>query len=152
MKTFLVFLVFSIFFAGCAGKNAFSRFNMSEKQELGANSLMNSKIYKGKRVDGVVSVIYLNKVYPQKYQKDEFFYVYLYLKNRDNHLSFKLNNEEAISAQELLVKNKFNFLTSVDVKWNKYYLVKFKKQGDILKFALDSGPFSSDLLVFEKDE
>ena len=152
MKTFLVFLVFSIFFAGCAEKSAFSRFDMSEKQELGADSLMNSKVREGNRVEGVVSVIYLNKIYPEIYQEGEFFYVYMYLKNRDNKLSFILNNEEAISVKKLPIKNKFNYLTSIDTKWNKYYLVKFKKQGDILKFLLESGPSSSDLLVFEKDE
>ena len=152
MKTFLVFLVFSIFFEGCAEKSAFSRFNMSEKQERGVDSLMNSKIRNGNRVEGVVSVIYLNKVYPGTYQNDEFFYVYMYLKNRDSNLSFILNNEKAISVKKLPVKNEFNYLTSIDTKWNKYYLVKFKKQGDILKFLLESGQSSSDLLVFEKDE
>jgi len=152
MKTFLVFLVFSIFFAGCAEKSAFSRFNMSKKQELGVDSLMNSKVRTGNRVEGVVSVIYLNKVYPETYQEDEFFYVYMYLKNRDNNINFILNNEEAISVKKLPVKNEFNYLTSINTKWNKYYLVKFKKQGDILKFLLESGQSSSDLLVFEKDE
>jgi hypothetical protein len=152
MKTFLIFLIFSIFFAGCAEKSAFSRFHMSEKQELGVDSLMNSKVREGDNVDGVVSVIYLNKVYPETYQEDEYFYVYMYLKNRDDNISFMINDEKAISVTELPVKNKFTYLTSIDTKWNKYYLVKFKKQGDILKFLLENGPFSSDLLVFEKDE
>ncbi|MFK5938581.1 MAG: hypothetical protein QM497_09335 [Sulfurimonas sp.] len=152
MKSFLVFLVFSIFFAGCSEKSAFSRFNMSEKQELGVDSLMNSKVREGNRVEGVVSVIYLNKIFPETYQENEFFYIYMYLKNRNNKLNFILNNEKAISVEKLPVKNEFNYLTSIDTKWNKYYLVKFKKQGDILKFLLESGQSSSDLLVFEKDE
>lgn len=152
MKTFLVFLIFLIFFAGCAQKSAFSRFKMSEKQELGIDSLMNSKVHKGNIVDGVVSVVYLNKVYPETYKENEVFYVYMYLKNKKNRLSFKLNGEEAISIKELPAKNEFTYLTSIDTKWNKYYLVKFKKQDDILKFLFESGQFSSDLLVFEKDE
>ncbi len=152
MKTFLVFIVILVFFAGCAEKSAFSRFGMSEKQELGIDSLMNSKVHKGKIVDGVVSVIYLNKVYPKKYKGDEYFYVYLYLKGKDKKPTFKLNDTKAISIKELSSENEFTYLTSTDVKWNKYYLVKFKKQGDILNFLLENGQFSSDLLVFEKDE
>ena len=152
MKTFLVFLVFSVLFIGCAEKSAFSRFNMSEKQELGIDSLMNSKVHKGKKVDGVVSVIYLNKVYPKRYKGDEYFYVYLYLKDKDEKTTFILNDTNATSIKELSSKNEFTYLTSTDVKWNKYYLVRFEKQGDILKFLLENGQSSSDLLVFEKDE
>ena len=152
MKTFFIFLVFSILFAGCSNKNAFSRFNMSETQELGADSILNSKIKMGEETNGIVSVVYLNKVSPQTYKQDEYFYVYSYLKDKNATPSFFLNKQEATSVEELPSSNQFTHLTSIDTKWNKYYLIRFAKQGDILKFVLESGQSSSDPLVFEKDE
>jgi hypothetical protein len=152
MKTFFVFLVFAILFTGCANKNAFSRFNMSEKQELGADSISNSKIKMGDKTRGVLSAAYLNKVFPETYGEDEYFYAYCYLKDKKATPYFTLNGQKAISIQELPASNQFTHLTSVDAKWNKYYLIRFAKQGDILKFSLESGQSSSGLLVFEKDE
>ena len=152
MKTFTIILTFLVLFTGCADKNAFSRFSMSEKQELSANALARSKIKFEDRVNGIVSIIYLNFVSPKEYSEDEYFYVYAYVKNRDYKIRFLLNDEEPISVEELPSTNTFTELTSIDNDWNKYYLVRFPKQGDKLSFVLETGPYSSDTLKFEKDE
>ena len=151
MKTFLIFLVFSIFFAGCSSKNGFTRFNMNQEQELGADSILSSKVKKGENVNGIVSVVYLNKVYPGVFKDKEVFYLYYYLKD-SKKISYSLNKQKATYITELDENNDFAYLTSIKTKWSKYYLVEFKKQGDILKFQFNNGDFSSDILVFEKDE
>ena len=151
MKTFLMLLVFSIFFVGCSSKNGFSRFNLNPEQEIAADSILSSKVKKGEDVNGIVSVVYLNKVYPNVFKEREAFYVYYYLKN-PKKVSYLLNKQEATYITELDENNDFAYLTSIKTKWNKYYLVEFKKQGDKLKFKFNSGDFSSDTLIFEKDE
>ena len=151
MKTFLFFLVFSIVLIGCSTKNGFSRFDMSHKQELGADSILSSKVKKGRDVNGIVSVVYLNKVYPDLFNDKEVFYVNYYLKKSKN-ISFLLNQQKATTIKELDVNNDFTYLTSIKTKWSKYYLVEFKKQGNELKFKFNNGDFSSDTLIFEKDE
>jgi len=151
MKTFLFFLVFSIFFIGCSSKNGFSRFNLSHEQELGADSILSSKVKKGNEVNGIVSVVYLNKIYPDVFKEKEVFYVYYYLK-KSQKISYTLNQQKATYITELNENNEFATLTSIKTKWSKYYLVEFKKQGDRLKFKFNNGDFSSDTLVFEKDE
>ena len=75
MKSFFAILSIIILFGGCSEKSAFSKFNMSKKQELSANSLQNSKIMSGESVEGIVSVIYLNEVYPEKFADNDYFFV-----------------------------------------------------------------------------
>lgn len=152
MKTLWLALTFLVLFSGCADKNAFAKFNMNEKEELGADSLLNSKVKKGQKVDGIVSVVYLNKVYPKKFAEDEVFYVNFYVKNKTQLFSFTLNQEKSISVKKLKVENSYSYLTPLKTKWSKYYLVKFKKQKDILNFVFHNDSFESDPLIFEKDE
>jgi len=152
MKTFVFLTGFLLFLNGCSQNNAFTRFNMTHEQELGADSVLKSKVTKGKKVDGLVSVIYLNKVYPNRYTTTETFYVYVYLKTKTHQLKFLLNDKDTLDVQKLTRVNEFTNLTSVSTKWNHYYLVSFPKQADKLNFFFQSGPFSSDLLTFEKDE
>ena len=153
MKTFTIILTFLALFSGCASKNAFEQFKMSEKQELSANALQRSKIKYGENVNGIVSTIYLNFVSPKEYIDGEYFYIYAYLKNKNYEFRFLLNDNEPISIQELPPVNKFTELTHIDNEWSKYYLVKFEKQqDDKLSFVFENGPYSSDILKFEKDE
>ncbi len=152
MKTFTIILTFLVLVSGCASRNAFEQFNMSEEQELSANALQRSKIKLDDKVNGIVSVVYLNFVSPQEYKDGEYFYVYTYVKNRDYELRFLLNNKASVAAEELPSKNKFTELTSIDNEWSKYYLVRFAPQEDKLSFVCETGPYSSDTLKFEKDE
>jgi len=152
MKTFTIILTFLVLISGCASKNAFEQFEMSEKQELSANALARSKIKYADKVNGIVSTVYLNFVSPKEYTDGEYFYVYTYLKNKNYKFRFLLNDKEPISIEELPRKNAFTELTSIDNEWNRYYLVKFEEQGDKLNFVFENGPYSSDILKFEKDE
>ena len=152
MKTFTIILTFLVLISGCASKNAFERFDMSEEQELSEDAQQRSKIKFGDKVNGIVSTIYLNFVSPQTYNDGEYFYVYTYVKNKNYEFRFLLNDKEPISVKELPSINEFTELTHISNEWSKYYLVKFPKQDDKLSFVYENGPYSSDILKFEKDE
>jgi hypothetical protein len=153
MKTFLIILTFLTIFQGCGEKNAFSRFKLSQKQELGVNSLQSSKLKNGEDVNGVVSVIYLNQTDPDSFKSGEVFYVFTYTKEKRSSLKFTLNGKNpSLYVRELTNKNDFTYLTSIDTKWNRYFVVTFAKQGDVLNFQVKNGDFSSSILRFEKDE
>ena len=152
MKIFVLLLGFLLFLNGCSQNNAFTRFHMTPEQELGSDSILKSKVKKGDINDGLVSVVYLNRIYPKKYTDAEYFYVYFYLKTKKEKPLFLLNAHQALKIKELQRVNEFTNLTSIETKWNKYYLVSFAPQKDKLNFSFESGPFSSDLLMFEKDE
>lgn len=155
-------MIFTLFVA-CADKNAFVKFNMQEDQELAAANLQSSKIKMSQSVEGIVSVIYLNKVYPKVYTNDEYFYVYLYLKDKkemfdpkkldDIKLTMKLNSRLPIKIKKLDAKNKFSHLSLVENEWHLYYLIAFKQESeDEISLVLESGQSRSDALVYQKGE
>ncbi len=162
MKSFFILVAFLAFFTGCSHKNAFSNFEMDEKQELSANSLQSSKIKLGERVDGVFSAIYLNEVYPKSFNQHEYFYVYLYLKNdtqmhnpnslNETKLNLKLNGKTPMKIKELERENQFSNLIKIENRWTKYYLVSFEEQGSRISLVLENGQSSSDELIYQKDE
>jgi hypothetical protein len=164
MKPFLIILIFVIFTTGCADKNAFSKFKMNEAQELSASSLQSSKVKtKDGKIKGIFSAIYLNEVYPKEYFGDEYFYIYMYLKEKgegynldkiqSSRLKLKLNSKTPIEVKQLPHKNRFSDLTGIENEWNLYYLVTFKKERvKKLSIVLESDQFSSDLLVYQKDK
>lgn len=152
MKTFLITLTFLLAFSACSEKTAFSRLDMSKKQELGADSLQRSKLKFEDKVNGIVSIIYLNTVSPELYNDNEYFYVNSYVKNKSYTSKMLLNNQDPISIKELPALNEFTELMFVDTQWSEYYLVIFPKQGDKLSFVFENGQYSSDPLKFEKDE
>ena len=152
MKTFTIILTFLVLISGCSSKNAFEQFEMNEKQELATNALARSKIKYADKVNGIISIVYLNFVSSDEYDDGEYFYVYAYLKNKNYEFRFLLNDKEPISVKELPSTNEFTELTHISNEWSRYYLVKFPKQDDKLSFVFENGPYSSDILKFEKDE
>lgn len=129
MKFLLPILLLMITFLGCAQKNAFERFTLSDFQERAEDNLQSSKIINDKaEVEGVVTAVYLNKVKPELYNQYQYFYIYLYTKNKNDAIRFYLNDMPALLVEELPAQNEFTELTSFNSKWNKYYLVGFAKQ------------------------
>lgn len=152
MKTFLTINIILLFLNACSYDNAFSRFELSQKKAKSEESIVSSKIYNDKEVLGIVSCVYLNVVNPKRYQDSEYFYIYIYLKDKSLTPTFVLNDINSSSVQKLYRENEFALLTSSKVAWQDYYLVKFPKQDGHLVFKVKLGAFSSDPSSFEKDE
>ena len=152
MKTFGIILLLTILFSACAQQNAFERFNFSKTKELSEDSIQSFKMKKGDKVDGIVNVIYLNKVLPDIYKGNEYFYVYYYVKDKNASVNFTLNNKISMLREELPPKNDFSYLTSFSVPWNKYYLLGFAKQGNTLQLKASSSQGASATLKFIKDK
>ena len=159
---FFISILLVFFFGACSHKNAFYEFSMDKRQEQSATSLKRIKIVKDTKVIGTFNALYLNNVYPEKYNKEEYFIVYIYLKeiknisnpntiNRDN-LKILLNNNEPIKLEELDNENRFFKLTGSKNKWNKYYLVSFDAVGESLSLKLESDQSFSVVLKYQKDQ
>jgi len=150
MKFLLPILLLMLTFLGCAQKNAFERFHLSDSQELAEDNLQSSKVVNAKaEVTGVVTAVYLNKIKPELYNDYEYFYVYLYAKKKNDAITFSLNGSPALLAEELPAQNEFTALTAFNSKWNKYYLVGFAKQQGTLNLKIQLGQ-SSATLVFKQ--
>ena len=161
MKIFIPIFIL-IFFTSCASKNAFSEFSLSENQELSITSLKRSKVMQNGQVEGAFNAIYLNEVYPDIYNEDEYFFVYFYLKteqeisdpntNDDKKLKIYLNNIPPIKLKQLPSENRFSKLSGSKNKWSKYYLVSFAKTGKDLTLKLESDRSFSAVLTYQKDQ
>lgn len=163
MKYIFTTLTVILLFSGCSKQNAFSKFNMSKEQELSASSIQSSKVRFNEKINGTFSSIYLNEIYPEKYFKNEYFFIYYYLKEKaeiynpksfvDTKLTLKLNSKLPISMEKLSNKNQFSHLVWVDSEWNQYYIATFEKQ-DVkkLNLVLENPPYSSAALVYQKGE
>jgi hypothetical protein len=162
MKFFLTLLSIAVINSGCSFKNGFSKFNMTKEQELSADSLQSSKILNNNGLQGIFSAIYLNKIYPKAFNKDEYFFVFYYIKDQkemhnpnlfDNkNTKILLNSKEAIKIKELPNNNQFSDLVSVKNKWTKYYIVAFKESGDVLNLVIKNNNSSSQTLRYMKKE
>ncbi|MDF1876904.1 hypothetical protein JHD47_03640 [Sulfurimonas sp. SAG-AH-194-L11] len=152
MKTFLIINILLLLLSACSYDNAFSRFDISAQRAKSEESIISSKIYDKTDTIGVVSCVYLNAINPQKYKDGEYFYIYLYAKDTKAQVSFTLNGVDAILVEELEVDNKFILLTDSNVTWQKYYFVKFAQQATDLTLVAKIAHFSSDAILFKKDD
>ncbi|MDF1883779.1 hypothetical protein JHD49_07520 [Sulfurimonas sp. SAG-AH-194-C21] len=152
MKTFLTINIILLILSACSYDNAFSRFDISPMRAKSEESIISSKIYNETDIVGVVSYVYLNTVNSEKYQDSEYFYIYLYAKDTKAQISFTLNDVNATLIEELEVNNKFIRLTDSNVTWQKYYFVKFAQQDTDLTLITKIANFSSNAILFQKDD
>jgi len=162
MIKLLITITTLVLLSACSSKNAFTTFNMNEEQERAVSSLLTSKIKSNDgKIDGVISVIYLNEIYPDSYHTNEYFFVYVFLKNKPKNndldefneelLNLTLNGEKPVKIKQLPNKNKFSHLTFIKSDWNKYYLVAFRKQEkSSINLVLENGQSFSAPLEYHK--
>ena len=158
----LITLFLVLFLSSCSHKNAFSEFDMNGSQELSITSLKRIKITKDTQTVGAFNAIYLNEVYPKIYNGDEYFFVYIYLKEmqeisdpntkNDDKLILTLNDNRPIKLKILQAENRFSNLSSSKNKWNQYYLVSFATEEKKLTLKLESDLSSSVSLSYQKDQ
>ena len=152
MKNFLLITLILALFTGCSSSNAFSKFNLTPEQAKSENSILSSKIhFKGKTV-GIISALYLNQVFPKVYNENAWFYVSVYTKNSEDNLNFFLNGEKTLSIKKLHAENKFSNLISLNENWKTYYLLQFKQPSNALSFVAKNSLYSSDALIYTKED
>ncbi|MEN4053243.1 hypothetical protein [Sulfurimonas sp. NWX79] len=152
MRTFLATVLFILLFIGCAQKNAFEKFHFTSVKELSEDSIQTLKIKKGTKVEGVINVIHLNKVLPEMYNQNEYFYVYYYIKDKNDTVTFTLNGKPSLLQEELESENEFSYLTSFTAPWSKYCLLGFQKEGNVLNLKIETSKAVNATLQFVKDK
>jgi len=153
MKYFLTTLTFLLFFNGCSYNNAYTKFNMSNEEELFASNTQSSKIESENSIDGVFTAIYLNNVYKnrEEYKNSENFLIVVYIKEGSEDFTFQLNGNYHLKVEVLASKNRFTKVLKSTKEWETYYLVKFKKQVKELNLLLSGEESSSVVLHYQKE-
>ena len=161
MKSFLILSTLLLLMTGCSNKNAFSKFDMSKEQEMTASNLQSAKLAtKDGKVTGVVSVVYLNEVYPYYFSKKEYFFVYMYLKDsknaKDGDLKITMNGGAPLKLKKLSKVNNFTHLVDVKSEWNQYYMATFaehtNENDSTLNLVFENDQSSSVVLKYQKGE
>lgn len=149
MKLFLIITTILTTFLGCSHNNAFDRFSMSHERELSEENIQSSKIVDNANAVGVVTAVYLNRVYPDLYKGAEYFYIYLNVEGDAEKTVFELNGSPSLLVEELQTKNSFTSLTLINAEWKHYYLVGFKAEKGRLNLNIKNEE-SSSVLIFKK--
>ncbi len=131
MKQLSVLLLIMLMLAvgGCAEKDAFSKFKFVKDEELAFDNVMFAKVKKADKVYAVAAAVYLNEVYPKRYNEENF-YLIVFAKNKKllNNFSLTLNEKKPLAITKLPQQNEFSHLLHIQNHWSNYYLAKFPLQ------------------------
>jgi len=150
MKYFLITILFLLLTNGCSTKNAYSEFEMSDEEELITTYTQSSKIKNKDGVIGIMNGVYIintDKVY---FDDLEHFLVSIYMKDQNENYNFKLNKKIPIAVKELEDIKEFSTYIKNPKKWEKHYIVSFKKSGKTLNLILENKGSDLSVLRFKK--
>lgn len=164
MKIFLTTLGMALLFTGCAQKGTFDMFKVDEAHERAVEQLRTGSIVQSLETKALVSAIYLNPVYPEKYNDGEYFVgaVYFERDNRDlkkwdlstHGYTLTLNGKKATIIEELRESDPRRDLIPVQNNWNKYYFIRFDQQSPhgVLTLLLENNQTGQVELSFPKEK
>ncbi len=163
MRSILILIMTLFFISGCSRTSAFDFFKMDSNYERAVDNLQTGTIVNSFETKAILSTIYLNRVYPEKYNDGEYFFVSIYLREdirlyfksgmNNKKYKFTLNGDQPIEGKELETDDELRITMPITNEWNRYYLVKFpKQQMNKLDLILENDEFDSVHLVYQKDE
>lgn len=161
MRFSVLGLIALLSLSGCANKGAFDLFTMDKAHERSVEQLRTGSIVLSLETKAIISAIYLNPVYPDKYKDGESFIVAIYFENdmrsvkkRDIHnigYTLTLNGKEPVEMEELPEKDLRRELIPVRNTWNRFYLVKYHNFSEgALALALENNQTGSVVLNYQK--
>jgi len=150
MKYFLITILFLLLTNGCSTKNAYSEFEMSDEEELITTYTQSSKIKNKDGVIGIMNGVYINNTDKVYFDDLEHFLVSIYMKDQNENYNFKLNKKIPIAVKELEDIKEFSTYIKNPKKWEKHYIVSFKKSGKTLNLILENKGSDLSVLRFKK--
>lgn len=135
MRFSFILVAAMVGFSGCADKGTFDLFKMDKAHERSVEQLRTGAIVQSLETKAVISAIYLNPVYPERYTDGEYFVAAVYFErdNRDlkkwdladHGYELTLNQNKLTRIEELKESDPRRALIPVQNNWNKYYFIRF---------------------------
>jgi len=132
---FLMLFVSAVFFAGC-GKSSFVMLDKDKHYKETLEFTQKKQLKNYLQTVAVFRATYLNKVYPQDYKDNEYFFIGVYIpddiKKKKGLLNplfeLLLNGKEPLKITELK-HNSSSLIKKMPLtnRWTKYYIVEFEK-------------------------
>lgn len=163
MRSIALLILAVLIIQGCSRTTAFDFFKMDTEHERAVENMKTGTIVRSFETEAILSTIYLNRVYPDKYKNGEHFFVALYSREdirlyfkqglNNNKYNFTCNGEKPIEARELKPGDELRRLMPINNEWNRYYYVSFPKQKiDTLDLVLESGLEEKVTITYHIDE
>ncbi len=163
MRIIVSLLSLLLLFTGCSHTTAFDFFKMDSEHERAVENMQTGTIVRSFETEAILSTIYLNRVYPDKYKDGEHFFAALYSREdirlyfkqglNNNKYKFTCNGETPIEARELKSDDELRRLMPITNEWNRYYYVKFPKQHtESLDLILESGLEETLTITYDLDD
>jgi hypothetical protein len=161
MRFSVLVLIALVGFSGCAQKGTFDMFKMDEAHERAVEQLRTSAIVESFETKALISAVYLNPIYPEKYNDGEYFVgaVYFERDNRDvkkwdlytHGYQLTLNGGKATFIEELKESDPRRALIPIQNNWNKYYFIRFDSVPEgILSLLLENNQTGKAVLNYQK--
>jgi len=149
--------------SGCSSTTAFDFFKMDEDHERAMTSLHTTSIVRSFETEAMITTIYLNHVYPDKYNDREYFFAALYMKDdkrlyykdalQDPEYTLKLNGINPCHIEALPKDSQLRRLMPIKNEWNRYYLIKYPLQQEkVLTLVLENDRSLTASINYEKDD
>jgi hypothetical protein len=160
MRISVTLLILLLFLNGCSKMTAFDYFGMESEEKAVISHLQTATLVYKQRAKVILSAVYLNAAFPQKYadSKEELFLVSMVLedvKYNKNPSNLTLNGQQPTSINDVQCDDPLRSYLPVNNEWTSYYLVGFSqvtKDEDSLLLTFESGQFGSVVLTYLKDE
>lgn len=148
-------------FSGCAQKGTFDMFKMDEAHAKAVEQLRTGAIVQSLETKALVSAVYLNPIYPEKYNEGEYFVGAFYFEQNNRNLKkwdldthgyqLTLNGEKAMVIEELEESDPRRSLIPVQNNWNKYYFIRFDSVPEgVLTLLLENNQTGRVALNYQK--
>jgi len=156
-------MIVAIGLSGCAHKGTFDLFKMDKVHERSVEQLRTGAIVRSMETNALVSLMYLNPVYPENYHDGEYFIGAFYFRREgrdikkwnlaDRGYTLKLNGKESTRMEELTENDPKRSLIPVQNNWNQYYLIQFDPSPvKNLTLLLENNQTDSVALSYRKEK
>lgn len=149
--------------SGCAQKGTFDLFKMDKAHKRSVEQLRTGTIMNSMETNALVSLMYLNPIYPETYNDGEYFVGAFYFKRSDRDIkkwnladrgyTLKLNGKDSTSMEELKESDPRRMLIPIQNNWNQYYLIRFDPSPvKTLTLLLENNQTGSVALSYQKEK
>lgn len=161
MRGVIISFVVLLGLSGCSTKGTFDMFALDEPHQKAVEQLRSGAIVKSFETKALIHTVYLNPIYPEKYNDGEYFIgaVYFERDNRDvkkwdlnaHGYTVTLNGNKPTLIEELKESDPRRALIPVQNNWNKYYFIRFDLQSEgALTLLLENNQTGQVALSYQK--
>ncbi len=152
MRTISALIFITLAITGCSTKSAYDYFKMDPEYERTVSNLRTATIKDNAETEAIISTIYLNAVYPERFHGDENFLVALYQRTEGSIFTLLLNGAvEPLEIRNLGKNDPLLSIMPITNDWNHYYHVRYPEQGEgELSLKLGIGPSTTGGLTYQK--